>query len=413
MKKLVFSGFLFFGITLSIWSQDVNASLDAYNATMTRKLELNNSKILSSRNAGKYLNDSTWNYSWTGRFYDLDYLSYYTYDPKLLLSSTLGKTDNGSPNFYYNLERLDQFYDAKNNNTITIKYLYDTMILVWKPVSKDSFIYDASSLKKENYSFNQINNAWNMHTQRLWVYDAQNRITSRSQNGRNSDTSAWNPVIRNLHTYNSNPKVDTMITQRWDAATKKWINTSKAETFYDINNNRNKERTYIINATTNAFSLNRETDYTFDSHGNEITTHIQSYTEATMTYANLFRNIKNYDINDNLISLYYYRWNKNIANYENFGRDSFFYSLRFPTNINDLHNINEQVIYPNPCNDYIFFNTLNPPQEIYIMNELGLPIISIRNFNKRELDLSNLGSGIYFYTIKDQSTWRSGKFLKN
>lgn len=71
-------------------------------------------------------------------------------------------------------------------------------------------------------------------------------------------------------------------------------------------------------------------------------------------------------------------------------------------------------IYPNPANDFIYIYNIKPNTQISITNTLGQTLINHNsNSNNTMIELSNLPSGIYIISIKDEIKINKHKIIKN
>ena len=82
---------------------------------------------------------------------------------------------------------------------------------------------------------------------------------------------------------------------------------------------------------------------------------------------------------------------------------------------NDLeHAENEVKIYPNPTNDYLYFNSSQKIILIIIYNEIGQEIKRVNSVSENKIDLSNLKSGLYIIKFLNMNNEKIvKKVLKN
>ena len=82
---------------------------------------------------------------------------------------------------------------------------------------------------------------------------------------------------------------------------------------------------------------------------------------------------------------------------------------------NDLeHQENEVKIYPNPTNDFLYFNSSQKIISIIIYNEIGQEIKRVNSVSENKIDLSNLKSGLYIIKFLNMNNEKIvKKVLKN
>lgn len=76
---------------------------------------------------------------------------------------------------------------------------------------------------------------------------------------------------------------------------------------------------------------------------------------------------------------------------------------------------NKLVIYPNPVEEKILINGLTSYENVIISihNILGKKIKTLSNLKTNSINVDELNSGLYLITIKNESTSKTVKFIKN
>jgi hypothetical protein len=83
------------------------------------------------------------------------------------------------------------------------------------------------------------------------------------------------------------------------------------------------------------------------------------------------------------------------------------------TSIADHSSTDPVLVYPNPAEGYIYFNSKNDYVQVQIRNTMGQIVIGEENFkSKSKINISGLQAGIYFITIKSSGFERIEKFIK-
>ena len=83
-------------------------------------------------------------------------------------------------------------------------------------------------------------------------------------------------------------------------------------------------------------------------------------------------------------------------------------------NAAELNDDNNVLLFPNPTNDKLHFTALKANCQITIFNQLGQLQENKIQLNSSTIDVSNLVSGLYFYSITDaqKNSISKGKFIK-
>jgi hypothetical protein len=84
--------------------------------------------------------------------------------------------------------------------------------------------------------------------------------------------------------------------------------------------------------------------------------------------------------------------------------------LILPTAVNQIELADDIVIYPNPANDFIYFNTNNSIDKITVFAGDSKEIISVEN--PSALDISKLNPGLYCIKIQSQGKIFVKKIVK-
>jgi len=82
--------------------------------------------------------------------------------------------------------------------------------------------------------------------------------------------------------------------------------------------------------------------------------------------------------------------------------------------INDLGNLGDINIYPNPTTEEFYISGINPNAEIKIIDILGrIQPFEVISQKPLKLTLNNLSSGTYFIQVKDDSDYAILTIIKN
>ena len=85
------------------------------------------------------------------------------------------------------------------------------------------------------------------------------------------------------------------------------------------------------------------------------------------------------------------------------------YANKFTSNENQIKDL---IVYPNPTNDYLFFNiTVEDLSQIQIYNQHGVKMENVYLENNY-LDISNLSNGVYFLKSKNKDKVYQKQFIK-
>ncbi|MEI7724476.1 MAG: T9SS type A sorting domain-containing protein [Bacteroidota bacterium] len=296
------------------------------------------------------------NQSWNGAGWDYTWKYTHTYDANNNWTSDLGQSWNG--NGWENSWQCIYTYDASNNMTSNLSQNWGAG--GWENSSLYTYLYDAANNQIYGLGQNWNVTTWDNYIQFTYTYDVNNNQTGYYNELWNGNS--WDNFSLCAYTYDSNNNRTTGTVQYWDGF--EWINTWHFNDYYDASNNLTLESGQLWSGSdwVNSWQCN----YTYDTNN---LTKSESYLQFDVTGTEITSG------------------------------DSTWYYIDHAVGIAELitHNGYSEV-HPNPNGGKFIITSMNDVIAIEIYNLSGQLVYSDFNINQRtskEIDLSNLGKGMY------------------
>ncbi len=321
-----------------------------------------------------------------------------TYDVNENLTMEIYYTNwDSSTNQWINGYKEEYAYDADGNLTLGISYDWVASTYQWDNDYKYEFAYNTNGnlIKDIYYYWIDSTNRWVNVNKEEYAYDANGNRTRKIGYYWVDSTNQWVNGYKEEYAYDANGNRTRKIDYDWDNSTNQWVNDGKLECAYDVQGNFALEIDYDWDNSTNQWVNAIKEECTYNNS--------YSFTELLFP-EDLFWDIENGDsvfFVHMLISDMFYHWNKNTNEWENSEKDLYYYSNLNITGVSQ-HNPNLDVkVYPNPATGYVVValkHSVSPAQfELY--NMAGQKVISQKIFDRQQIPISNLKSGIYFCKI--------------
>ena len=355
---------------------------------------------------------------------------------KQRLDSTVFQAWNDTTKLWKAYSKRVYTYNASGKNTEYHGYVWVAATNKWIPDWKYEYSYNESGSVTQylGYDWDKENNNWISDWKNEYSYDANGTVPQILDYEWDKTTNKWVLAWQYLYSYNENGDLTQILDYYLDEASSQWVLAWKYDWLYDANGHLSQEIEYYLYENTSQWTVESKAEYIFDENGNN-TKYLAYYTNETTGQLELdFKREFTYDNRytfDDLISplLYLWQvnlfnhmltqqsnslWNKSTSEWETpIYKASYYYSEQNTTSVTGL-NQNQFKVYPNPVTEYIQFDfaSAGSPSKFELFDLQGRKVFSENVLNGQKLDVQELTSGVYFYTIITNGTRQTGKFIK-
>ncbi len=397
-----------------VWSEEAkepNALVNTYKS------------IYSYNDKGKLIVEDDFSYdgeTWTHEakdeieYYESGYL-------KGNIFSYLGEGSNELTNYY----KIEYFYDADWLLSESKSYNWNDAKGEWIETLQSLFTYNDNNEveKTEIYYWEESLKGWVLFFKYDYTYNEGNLVEQISSSWNQTD---WTPNWKDTYTYENN-KVTLEVNAEWEQDLSEWKDLSKTENTY---NAENKMLTSIgSNYMESTWTPMWKDTYTYGSNGDlelmewfdwaagvwEIKGKEEVIYNGEFTFNDLILPFYGDDeelyFNHMAVELTDYMYESNEWIIDEKG--NFYYSEKELNAIIE-HNGIEYTIYPNPTSHYITFDIRGNSTQftLELFDIQGRKLLSKEIINKEEVNIENLTSGMYFYTLVLDGEKITGKILK-
>ncbi len=346
----------------------------------------------------KYQMDSLSFYSWNRTNQEWNYSAsfFYKYDKNKALTEIISNRYEEIVAIYY-----DIIEDPAGN---CLHYIYHyggptgDSIKVEKIFSVDSKILNSITYKYD-ISFDD----WIKRNMLEYSYSEDGMCTGFLDYDWVSDSSKWVPGdTKASYTYDNknNLSLYTLLTQ--DESSNEWTPQFQIEYIYDTLGNPIEEINSRWRSSQNEWYLDEKYVYEYDS---------RKVDELILPPDFFLYPDNSSAINNKINGFIKYEFEN--GNWEVYSKGIYEYSEQQFTEINTINSKKEFSIYPNPAKDYIMVELQNFTNigyvEIYDSN--GRKMLTKKIFNTSKINLMELSSGFYFYSIYLNNTAYKGKLI--
>lgn len=405
--------------------------------------------------------DSTYVDYWSNNEWRGNFIFSYSYDVRGNMLERINMSWFDFENNWKPSSKYKYTYDYYGNNIDYTILNWDTAIDNWKENIKWAKVYNSNNQIKQYIEYRQgiSANGWTKLSKVNYSYDMNGVLENVVVSLWDSVANVWNPVEKTENIINSNYKVETSKVYDRDEVLNLWVEVQKTENSYDGNQNIVESKIYIWNNSSNSWKLDMtigylynsqgllveyttvsmsnwfrtlKIEYLFDSSNNIIQENTLSIDTINNVWENQSRRFYNYNdtyTRDELILPYDLRksrymnhmmtetisfvWNKSNSNWNKYDRTNHIFSEK---NINSIINLKywQPRIYPIPVKDVLYLDLGNRFENIWInIYDIRGALVKTKVLSgSLQLDLNNLGKGVYFYTIEIGGDFYNGKFLK-
>lgn len=364
--------------------------------------------------------------------WELTYKNSSTYNNEGKLVVELWQMWDTLANNWVNDEQRTYTYNINSKMIESIKTVWDTILSGWVNVEKVENVFDTTLiLTSVTYNWNSSSSTWENSSKRDFIdYDINQNLLELINYMWNSSINNWEENMRFVNTYNGSGKTIQSLSYTWLGS---WDYNSKTTYNYDVNNNQIHNYRYSWNGST--WAPSSETFNVYDIYNQRIESRSYLWSQPLASMVEYYKSTQSYDLAGNVIEQIHFTWNTinstwlnnlkwmNTYDIDNNVVQTFRYVWNDPssiwdnstwevlcssiTNTNEVQDYNVIEIYPNPSNGLVFLDLQNknlPIENITVFTLDGKVVFENNKFNNNTLDLTFLPNGIYYLTIKDEST---------
>jgi len=306
--------------------------------------------------------------------------------------------------------KLDYQYDSLNRNTL---------ILNWEGSPQNSWTYRMKIINTFNnsvdsnkiYIWDNLNQKWDFKYKNIITCSFSNNLNHIQKEHFRFVSNQWMPNILENKTKDTNNNLLEYTIYDFDTTLYKYNETVKFALTHDSYGDVTSYTDFEWNKNTQNWRYNHRFTFSHDT--------IHNKSEFTLPYEGVATYMFGYDevfkaIGKHVpISINNYKWDSinNGWNTVIYGRA--YYSTG---SVSILHPKNTVFcIYPNPANNFIYFNSRNQYQEfrIKIYDLSGKMVLDKIIINQNKLSINTLQSGAYLYSIEAGKDIFHGKLIIN
>ncbi len=312
--------------------------------------------------------------------------------------------------------KVDPDTNQKNRGASQLKYTYYENGLVKEEISYDSdedkitdkkeYVYDDRGNKIQILDYYlKSENDWVVSSKTEYTYDSHNNSTSHKQyvldpSTEKLDTKPKNRSMQEYY-YNNDDLLEKELFMTWDKDNNNWKTNSGKKYKYDISGNLT-ETIFFDGNDENSVSI--RDDYAFsDSYDKK---------EMILPAPDFFNDFFLFEYNNIPTNYIRYSWDSKSDGWKPSSMYTYKYSTQEITSL--VSSQAGSMIYPNPATEYI--NIRIPERKEHVSFELfdlqGKKIMEKYVENQGSVDMANLNSGVYFYTLSAENYYHKGKIVK-
>lgn len=351
-------------------------------------------------------------------------------------------TNNEWIGFYITESTYD---DAGKLITNWYSNTWNLVSMQWNNQKKNEYEYSAIGDRITSNYFERDTDLsdWVWKKRSEYFYDGNNNLVQIKEYSRSTDTDDWLYSVNTEYTYDNNGNMLIEKKYSWDSINEKWSTTTDVEYSWDSNANLIQYVYYVTNSSGRIIST--MSDYSFDSQGRQTYNRYRHWSWDynlnlnELYYETIYVNVFNsedqrvigstkrwnsgsnewsgdkselsYDTNGNTDYLLNYTWDASSDQWVLYDRDTYYYSDQVISSVSEPILIDEVKIYPNPARDFVFFDVDTHSAFVELFDMQGKKVLSQELLESKQIDVSRLKSGIYFYKLVQADKISSGKII--
>ena len=362
----------------------------------------------------------------------------------------------------------DKIYDSNTKLTQSTNYAWDFKVSQWVGRSKADHIYNLSGqiIQNANYEWDKIDNQWvgvskselasdsneGVNTFYTWdkitsqwifeskskdesTYDSNGNLTQSVRFGWDKINGQWYYRYKNEINYNSTDRQTLLGDYHWDLINEKWVLEKKIESTYNSSDQLTQGIQSYRNGWETVASEKDKSEYSYDTYGKLILTlhYIYSSGQFILNTKSEFT----YDLNGKQTGTINYAWDSITSQWkigEDTGNSYNSYGNKFQSIVSYKSDIRgkttwyysdvetfitapvsaiEVKCFPNPASEYMTFDIedISQPSSVELIDMQGKKVVSQILPQNKQIQVSQLKSGMYFYRIQQNNKTYKGKVV--
>jgi len=294
-------------------------------------------------------------------------------------------------------------YNASHLPIQMITYGWDSYANEWIASTKEEYQYDGNGFPTIAYQYQWDNNQWIYSAKIEYDCNTTGQLLQAVCYYYEYSSSQWLTYYKDDYYYDGNNRLINLTESDWDETGSEWIPSWKEEYAYDSNNNVDIEHDYWWDTSTNQWIPDFLEDYSYNN--------TYSFYDLILPYVaneaiSMFFNHMLTNIDESV-------WNEGTASYSDITKGTFYYSQQdYAAVTADL--LWPLSIYPNPVTNNILIDLPAGCKEAYLelFDNAGRRVMTAALSGNQQIDVSYLGSGLYYYIILFKGEIKTGKILK-
>jgi len=331
--------------------------------------------------------------------------------------------------------KADNVYNSSGQNLQNASYEWDKIDNQWVGISKSELATDSIKGINSWYIWDKISSLWVIEskTKDESTYDSNGNLTQSIRFDWDNINSQWYYRYKNEINYNSTDMQMLTCDYHWDLINEKWVLETKVESTYNSSDQMTQRIQSYQNGSETVASEKDKWEYGYDTNRRLILTlrYIYSSGQFTLNTKSEF----SYDSNGEQIGTFNYTWD-NITSQWKIGEDTGNTYNPFGNKIQSIVSYKSDIssktnwyysdvetsitapvsttgvkTFPNPSSEYITFDLVDASQSasVELIDMQGKKVVSQILPQNKEISVSQLKSGMYFYRIQQNNKTYKGK----
>ncbi len=285
-----------------------------------------------------------------------------------------------------------------SDNNVTASYSFSWNGNVWDSLGERYFSYNASKLLMQDSTYAKGSTGWSLMYKNAYAYNSSGDLVQVDNYNRSS---SWVINIEYVNTYNSSHQLISVVTNTLD------VHAMYVDSFSYVNG-------ISYQSSWTEYSPGLVVRYLkhFNATGLPDTAYVGDWDTITHNWISgeAEEDIFNYDAYNEPVNGVSYSYLDTSFNTTPGYMENFYYETYSPTNVKNITDQDDFVVYPNPSSDKIFISQKNAVAakslQISIVNVSGQRVLTetLSAANKtEEISVAGFTPGTYWLTIQDLS----------
>lgn len=265
---------------------------------------------------------------------------------------------------------------------------------------------DGKPIYAIDYEWGNDTEQWLVQGKSWYTVDDNSYITQSIYYQWNIDDSIWVMTSQEEFVYDLYGRMLQYISFNWISNANSWEGEEKIEYDYDANGNETLMRGSVWDADSDQWTIKMYFEYGYDNSGNQV---LWRYQNVLSDMGLLVESEFNSD--GGILQETKYNWGASISDYYLTYRYTYYYSDQVISSVSEPILTDQVKTYPNPARDYVVFDIDSHSAFVELFDMQGKKVLSQELLETKQIDLSDLKSGIYFYKLVQADRTLSGKII--